>query len=60
MYSRGSGQLVNRGKSAVFFSSNCSDEMKAVIRQGLHIEKKPVREVPGLAYCCGSILDWIL
>lgn len=38
IYSRVSGQLVNRDKSAVFFSSNCTDDMKAEIRQGLHIE----------------------
>ena len=44
MYSRGSDQLVNRDKSAVFFSSNCSDEMKTVIRQVLHIEKEALTE----------------
>lgn len=27
-YSRGSGQLVNKYKSAVFFSNNCADEAK--------------------------------
>ena len=44
VYSRGLGQLVNRDKSAVFFSSNCSDEMKTVIRQVLHIEKEALTE----------------
>jgi hypothetical protein len=52
--SRGSGQLVNRDKSAVFFSSNCSDEMKAVIRQGLHIEKK---HCPRGTWAC--LLLWV-
>jgi hypothetical protein len=28
LYRLGSGQMVNRGKSAIFFSSNCIDEMK--------------------------------
>jgi hypothetical protein len=36
VYSRGSGQLVNRDKSAVFFSKNCDDDMKEAIRQGLY------------------------
>lgn len=44
IYSRGSGQLVNRDKSAVFFSSNCTDEMKAEIRQGLHIDQEALAE----------------
>ena len=43
-YSRGSGQLVNRDKSAVFFSSNCTDQMKAEIRQGLQIEQEALAE----------------
>ena len=43
-YSDGSGQLVNRDKSAVFFSSNCTDQMKAEIRQGLQIEQEALAE----------------
>jgi hypothetical protein len=44
VYSRGLGQLVNRDKSIVFFSSNYSDEMKTVTHQGLHIEKEALTE----------------
>ena len=32
IYGRGSGQLVNREKSAVFFSRNCTDDMKNEVR----------------------------
>jgi hypothetical protein len=35
MYSRGSGQLVNKEKSAVFFSNNCADEAKDEVRSTL-------------------------
>ena len=44
VYSRGLGQLVNWDKSIVFFSSNCSDEMKTWTRHGLHIEKEALTE----------------
>lgn len=37
-YSRGSGQMINKDKSAVFFSSNCDDQMKEMVRQELHID----------------------
>jgi hypothetical protein len=43
-YSRGSGQLVNREKSTVFFSSNCSDEMKEAVRVGLDIQTEALAE----------------
>lgn len=44
VYSRGSGQMVNRDKSAVFFSRNCTDEMKDEVRQILNIEKEALAE----------------
>jgi hypothetical protein len=44
IYSRGSGQLVNKDKSAVFFSRNCTDQMKAEIRQGLDIKHEALAE----------------
>lgn len=43
-YSRGSGQLVNKEKSAVFFSSNCSDEAKHEVRNVLQIETEALAE----------------
>lgn len=44
IYSRGLGQLVNRDKSAVFFSHNCTDDMKNVVRQTLNIDKEALAE----------------
>jgi hypothetical protein len=44
IYGRGSGQMVNRDKSAVFFSSNCSDDMKVEVRQALNIETEALAE----------------
>lgn len=43
-YNRGSGQLVNRDKSAIFFSRNCSPEMKTEVTQGLNIHKEALAE----------------
>lgn len=34
-YNRGSGQLVNKQKSAVFFSENYNEEVKDEVHQGL-------------------------
>lgn len=44
IYSRGSGQLVNREKSVVFFSRNCTDDMKLEVRQTLNIEQEALTE----------------
>lgn len=44
IYNRRLGQLVNRDKSAVIFSSNCTAEMKGEVRQGLHIENEALAE----------------
>jgi hypothetical protein len=44
MYSQGSGQLVNRDKSAVFFIRNCTDDMKDEVRQSLNIETEALAE----------------
>jgi len=43
-YSRGSGQLVNKEKSAVFFSNNCADEAKDEVRSTLQIETEALAE----------------
>lgn len=44
VYNRGSGQLVNREKSAVFFSKNCTQEMQSVLCQVLNIHKVALAE----------------
>lgn len=44
VYSRGSGQLVNRDKSAVFFSKKCNESMKEEVRLTLTIEKEALAE----------------
>jgi hypothetical protein len=36
--------MVNRDKSTVFFSSNCSDDMKVEVRQALNIETEALAE----------------
>jgi hypothetical protein len=43
-YHQGSGQLVNRDKSAIFFSRNCSPEMKQVVSQRLDIQNEALAE----------------
>lgn len=43
IYSRGSRQMINREKSAIFFSKNCSHEMKEVVRV-LDIHKEALVE----------------
>ena len=43
-YGRGSGQLVNRDKSSVFFSRNCTDGMKNEVRETLAIENEALAE----------------
>jgi hypothetical protein len=43
-YHKGSGQLVNYDKSAIFFSKNCSQDMKQEVSQGLNIQKEALAE----------------
>lgn len=40
----GSGQLVNKSKSAIFFSKNCSDSDKDVVKQSTGIQKEALCE----------------
>ena len=40
MYDRRSGQMINRDKSAIFFSGNCSQDMKELVSNGLQIHKE--------------------
>lgn len=44
IYSRGSGQLVNKEKSAVFFSSNCDNGVKQEVRSVLQAETEALAE----------------
>ena len=43
-YNKGSGQMVNRDKSAIFFGSNCKEEDKKEVFRYLKIEKKALKE----------------
>lgn len=43
-YSQASGQLVNKDKSAIFFSKNCIDETKVVVRSILQIDMEALAE----------------
>jgi len=57
-YSRGSGQLVNKEKSAVFFSNNCADEAKDEVRSTLQIVTEALAEkYLGAAYCLGACYE---
>ena len=57
-YHRGSGQLVNRQKSAVFFSTNTGPEMKQMVQLSLGIEKEALGEkYLGLPTAVGRVAD---
>lgn len=43
-YNKGSGQLVNKNKSAVFFSPTCQQEMKDVVLSSLQIPNEALGE----------------
>jgi hypothetical protein len=44
VYGRGSGQLVNRDKLAVFYSKNCDEDMKRDVAEGLNIPTEALAE----------------
>jgi hypothetical protein len=44
IYKNGSGQMVNSAKSAIFFSKNCTEEMKIAMHSGLEIEAEALVE----------------
>lgn len=44
IYHRGSGQLVNREKSAVYFSKNSTDDMKNNVFGSLQIHREALAE----------------
>jgi hypothetical protein len=57
-YRVGSGQLVNRNKYAVFFSSNCTDEMKVEVHTLSGIEAEAlVEKYLGLPTALGRSTD---
>jgi hypothetical protein len=43
-YNKGSGQLVNKQKSTVFFSSNCQQDCKADVHSSLQISNEALGE----------------
>ena len=43
-YNRGSGQLVNKNKSAIFFSSNCQQDCKFEVQESLQIPNEALAE----------------
>ena len=43
-YQRGSGQMVNVAKSAIFFSANCDPGMKEEMKQATSIVTKALSE----------------
>ncbi|GJM96176.1 hypothetical protein PR202_ga12989 [Eleusine coracana subsp. coracana] len=44
MNEQGSRQMVSREKSVVFFSANCSEDMKQEVQQELNIDKEALAE----------------
>jgi hypothetical protein len=44
IYSKGSGQMINRDKSAIFFSKNCSNDSKVEVRNRLDIHREALAE----------------
>ncbi|GJN39535.1 hypothetical protein PR202_gb28660 [Eleusine coracana subsp. coracana] len=43
-YSRGSGQMVNKDKSTIFFSKNCVDEDQEIVQNCLDIPQEALAE----------------
>lgn len=58
VYNRGSGQLVNKHKSAVFFSENCDQATKQEVIQALQIPNEALGEkYLGLPTAVGTATD---
>jgi hypothetical protein len=59
-YHRGSGQLVNKCKSVVFFSANCVEEAKDVVHTSLQIDTEALGErYLGLPTAVGKVSDGV-
>ncbi|GJN28816.1 hypothetical protein PR202_gb16985 [Eleusine coracana subsp. coracana] len=57
-YNRGSGQLVNKQKSAIFFSGNSTLESRQDVHEALQIGTEALGEgYLGLPTCVGSVAD---
>lgn len=60
MYNQGSGQMVNKQKSAVFFSANCDDAAKTEVHQALQIPTEALGEkYLGLPTAVGKVADGV-
>ena len=60
-YNQGSGQLVNKEKSAAFFSKNCSQDTKTEVCQELDIHKEALAErYLGLPTESGRSFEWFI
>lgn len=59
IYSRSSGQMVNRYKPASFFSANCTDIMKTEVKETLHVETEALRRsILAFLRLCGLVGTW--
>jgi hypothetical protein len=59
-YHRGSGQLVNKQKSAIFFSDNCQTEDRTAVHDSLGIETEALGEkYLGLPTSAGKVSDGV-
>jgi hypothetical protein len=58
-YHRGSGQLVDKAKSAIFFSENCDQDMRRAVRSSLQIQTEEAlgERYLGLPTAVGKVSD---
>jgi hypothetical protein len=57
-YRRGSGQLINKQRSAVLFSANCDQDTKETVKSSLQIESEALSEkYLGLPTAVGKVVD---
>jgi hypothetical protein len=58
IYHRGSGQFINRQKSAIFFSTNCDQQVKDDVKASLQINTEALGErYLGLPTAVGKVAD---
>jgi hypothetical protein len=58
IYHRGSGQLINRQKSAIFFNTNCDQQVKDDVKASLQINTEALGErYLGLPTAVGKVVD---